>query len=996
MTDPTQVDTRIDDIMADTRIPLATYRVQFHPEHMTFEDALVIVPYLHALGISDLYASPLFKPRKGSTHGYDTVDYNQFNPRLGDDTDFQALSEALRRHDMSILLDIVPNHMGASTENDWWQDVLKHGPASIYAHYFDIDWRPVNRALDDKVLLPVLGDHYGRVLEAGELELVYWHGDFYLHYYEHQFPLTPETYVDILRPVHAELTQLEHDEPDEPVEQELLSIITALDFLPPYRTRDEDALIMRRREQRVIRRRLLHLWETVESFQQAVTAALDTLNGNADDPASFDTLDDILNRQPYRLSYWRVAADEINYRRFFDINDMAAMRIEEPDVFLDTHRLTLRLLAEGHVTGLRVDHSDGLWNPRAYFLQLQQEYIFSRLEADTGNDYRDQAIVRDRLEALAQRHPGEAAPWPLYIVTEKILSETEPLPYTWAVYGTTGYDFMTAAGSLLVNPKHEEAFDEVYADFIGRKIDFEALTDRTKKLIMDESLTSEIDARSAELARLVEENRRYRGFTRNSIAFAMKEFIAALPIYRTYISGPASVSDRDRYYIDNAIDQAKARNPLTPESVFDFLRDTLLMANIRDFAEHRRPDLREFVQKFQQITGPVMAKSVEDTAFYIYNRLVALNEVGGHPEQFGMTTDLFHRQHERHDFNRAMVSTSTHDTKRSEDVRARLAVLSEMPGLWRDKLHDWADLNASAKTRVQGEPAPSRNDEYLLYQTLLGAYQPSDADDLTTFERRIVRYMKKALNEAKVHSNWVNPNPAYQQATADFVRDMLHNEAFMQSFEPFQQRLSFFGRINSLTQTLLKLTVPGVPDMYQGNELWDYSLVDPDNRRPVDYAERQQLLTQIQEQEAADRLQLARDLTDDMDSGAIKLYITYRALHLRRKMPELFLDGAYIPVEAEGEKSAYVCAFLRQTDEAAVLVIVPRLPFGLLDGETRLPTGNSAWRDTHLVLPEHLDVNTLENLFSGERFALESHLRVPVRLADALDVFPVGLLRLHA
>jgi (1->4)-alpha-D-glucan 1-alpha-D-glucosylmutase len=994
MTDPrTQVDTLIDDIMADTRIPLATYRVQFHPDHMTFQKAQEIVPYLNTLGISNLYASPVFKPRKESTHGYDIVDYNQFNARLGTEDDFNTLSDTLNDHDMSLLLDIVPNHMGASTENDWWQDVLKHGPASIYAHYFDIDWRPVNRALDDKVLLPVLGDHYGRVLEAGELELVYWHGDFYLHYYEHQFPLTPETYVEILRPVHDELTAIKHDKD---VEQELLSIITALEHLPHYRTRDDAQLTTRRREQHVIRRRLLHLWDNFESFQQAVSSALETLNGSPDDPQSFNTLDAILNRQPYRLSYWRVAADEINYRRFFDINDMAAIRIEAPDVFMDTHRLTLRLLAEGRLTGLRVDHSDGLWNPRAYFMRLQEEYIFARLEADTGNDFRNQAIVRDRLEALTQRHPDEAAPWPLYIVTEKILSETEPLPYTWAVYGTTGYDFMTAANNLLVNPDAEEAFDEVYADFIGRDIDFDALTDRTKRLIMDESLTSEIDARSAELARIVEQNRRYRGFTRNSIAFAMKEFIVALPIYRTYITGPADVSDRDRYYIDTAIDHARKHNPLTPESVFDFLRDTLLMANIRDFDEHRRAALREFVQKFQQITGPVMAKSVEDTAFYIYNRLVALNEVGGHPDQFGISTDLFHKQYTDRDFSYAMLSTSTHDTKRSEDVRARLAVLSEMPGLWRDKLHEWAELNASAKTRVQDDPAPSRNDEYLLYQTLIGAYQPQDSDDLNTFEKRIVRYMKKALNEAKVHSNWVNPNPPYQEATADFVHALLHNDAFMQSFEPFQRDVSFFGWINSLTQTLLKLTVPGVPDIYQGNELWDYSLVDPDNRRPVDYETRQQLLDDIQAQEDENRLQLAQHLTQTLDSGAIKLYTTYRALILRREMPDVFLDGAYIPVEAEGEKSGHVCAFVRQTDETALLTVVPRLPYRLLQGQTRLPVGSDVWGDTHLLLPEDLNAASLENLFTGETFPVEAHLRTPVRLSEALDIFPVGLLRIHA
>lgn len=974
------VNTILDEVM-QPRIPRATYRLQFSAD-FTFQDALELTPYLDALGVSDLYASPLFKPRPESTHGYDTVDYNQFNPKLGTSDDFDALAATLAERNMGLLLDVVPNHMGVSTENVWWTDVLKQGPSSVYADYFDINWRPQNRSLDDKVLLPVLGDHYGEVLEAGDLKIVYWHGDFYVHYYEHQFPMTPESYQRILS-LMLSLLPDDLEEADSWVPIELASVSHSLNYLPSYRNVDADSVATRRREETIIRWRLLGLFDKSEVFRTTMAAALDVINGSPGDPASFDTLDSLLSEQPYRLAYWRVATDEINYRRFFDINDMAALRIEDPRVFADVHRLVFRLLAEGKVTGLRIDHPDGLWDPEGYFKALQTGYLEAAVGQRPHAEGNFSGQVEARLDILLKSQSSRGG-WPLYVLVEKILSESEPLPDSWAVSGTTGYDFMYAVNNLLVNSAAEEAFDDLYAAFIDETITPHELADYTKRLVMSQSLTSELQSRSAELALLVEQNRRYRGFTQNSLAFGLREFVNALDIYRTYIRGAGTVSDRDQHYVEVAIEQAKRRNPLVPSRLFDFLCDTLLMRNFGEFAEAHRAELREFVMKFQQITGPVMAKSMEDTAFYIYNRLVSLNEVGGHLTRFGSTIDEFHQHNIERAYPHSMLSSSTHDTKRSEDVRARINVLSEMPEEWRSMIERWATMNAGAKTELEGTLAPSANDEYLIYQTLLGAYQSGDDDDV--FQQRIIQYMHKAINEAKVHSNWINPNADYAQAVADFVEQIWGNPLFRESFDPFQRRIAYFGRLNSLTQTLLKMTCPGVPDIYQGSELWDYSLVDPDNRRAVDFDKRRAFLDHLQTQEQRDRLGLAKELLADAESGAIKLYLTYRALDYRRQHPALFRDGDYQPLTVDGAFARHVCAFVRTHDEEAVLVVVPRLVAILMSGQPDAPISD-VWGNSQLTLPETISGQVIENLMTGETFRVGS----AVKLSQLLGSWPVAM-----
>lgn len=850
------VETIIQDLLTSRRIPTATYRFQFNAE-FTLKDALRLVPYLHALGISDVYASPLFKPRSGSTHGYDIVDYQQLNPELGTTEDFEALISALKAHDMGLVLDFVPNHMGASTENPWWMDVLEHGMSSPYAEFFDIDWYLADR-VQEKLLLPVLGDHYGRVLEAGEFRLTYEQERFWLYYWNARFPVTLNACESLLDLANEIL----HD--DDHASLELASIRYALHALPEHDAVGQHTI--RRREIAVIYGRIARLQRESAEFRNALASALQDFNEGESD--QFDRLDAVIQRQPYRLAFWRVATDEINYRRFFDINDLAAVRIELPHVFEEAHRLLFQWIREGKVTGVRIDHPDGLWDPPGYFMKLQEGYIAAQAQqlADNPNIAE---IVTGTLVTRFQQGGMMRELWPLYVLGEKILSEVEPLPEDWAVYGTTGYDFMVAVNGIFVERDQVHQFEQLYSQFIGRKIDFRELIYQMKILILTHSLASELNARGRQLARIAARNRRFSGFTRSGLTSALREIAACMTIYRTYIIGPGMISERDRYYLDLAVAEAKERNPRLPHASLDFVRDTLLMQNIYEFPETERASLIEFVMRFQQITGPVMAKSVEDTSFYIYNRLVSLNEVGGNPEQFGIGIDDFHKHNQWHQerWKHTMLALTTHDTKRSEDVRARLNLLSEIPTQWAAAIWRWREQNAYART---GD-APDHNDEYLIYQSLVGTL-PFDGQVDETYIDRICNYMHKALNEAKVHTSWVNPNTTYDESVQNFVVHILKNAPFVADLAQFTQPIAFYGQFNSLSQTLLKLAAPGMPDTYQGTELWDFSLVDPDNRRRVDYEQRITLLNELQKQGDHDRKQVLQTLLNESHTGAIKLW----------------------------------------------------------------------------------------------------------------------------
>jgi (1->4)-alpha-D-glucan 1-alpha-D-glucosylmutase len=989
------------------RLPRATYRLQFNAG-FTLDDAAGLVDYLDLLGVSDIYASPLFTARAGSPHGYDITDHGSINPDIGGEAAFERLHQTLNAHGMGLLLDVVPNHMGVGDlRNVWWMDVLENGPSSIYAPYFDIDWDPVPAQLQNKVLLPVLGDQYGNVLERGELQLRFEEGAFTLHYWQHVFPVAPRSYYNLLsHRLDALIARLGPDHPDV---QELQSILTAISYLPHLDETAYERVLERNREKEIIKRRLKELTGRSPVVAAAIVETVVRYNGVVGDPASFDLLDELISRQPYRLAFWRVAAEEINYRRFFDINDLAAIRVELPEVFYATHSLVFRLLAEGRVQGLRIDHPDGLWDPAAYFRQLQEGYLacLAVLSQDDKSVSCAEAVERERDwidRVLAESASFTPPRWPLYVVAEKILANDELLPEDWAVAGTTGYDFLNEVNAIFVDSSARRHFDRLYTDVTGPQLSFANLVNAKKKEIMLVALASEVNTLSHLLDRLTEANRHYRDFTLNSLTFAIREVLAALPVYRTYIRGPDQVTPLDERVIEVAVREARRRNPRTAREIFDFVRDTLLLRNLESFAPEARPDVLRFVMKFQQLSGPVMAKGVEDTAFYVYNRLVSLNEVGGHPEHFGLPVDVFHRRaaHRAQHWPASLLATSTHDTKRSEDVRARIHVLSEMPQEWRAVVGRWSRYNTRKKTSVEGRLLPLRDDEYLLYQTLVGVWPDLSPDAAVSalpadFVMRIVQYMEKATREAKVNTSWINPNEVYDNAISRFVEGILdprRSRRFLESLASFSQRVAYFGRFNSLAQALIKLTAPGVPDIYQGCELWDLSLVDPDNRRPVDYARRRRLLAEVRERMAmGDRRQPASEWLAQAVDGRVKLFVIVTALELRREHPTLFAEGAYVPLSADGPHAGHVVAFARRSAAAESLTVTPRLCLRLTKGEERPPIGE-VWEDTWLPLPDVVPGSIYHDRLTGAR------LPVVVRegatglwLREALATFPLALLQ---
>ena len=949
------------------RFPESTYRLQFHAG-FTFRQATEIVPYLRELGITHVYASPYFKARPGSTHGYDVVNQNSINPEIGTPEDFDVWVAAMREHGMEHILDIVPNHMGVGTnENAWWNDVLENGPASRFAGYFDISWRGSPRPdLHDRLLLPLLGDHYGAVLERGELRLGFENGAFVVHYYDRRFPISPLTYAQILKVGNA---------PDVP---EYRDIVAALDALP------EAAPPERFNEQERLKRRLALLADRSEAVRDHIARNVEMFNGKPGDPESFDLLDDLLNHQFYRLGYWKVAPDEINYRRFFDVNDLAALSMERPEVFEATHRLILRLIAEKKLAGLRIDHPDGLYDPKQYFLRLQRAYLGGMGKTDG-----------EEADAQLIRNP------PLYVIVEKILAPGEHLPDDWAVHGTTGYDALNIINGLFVDAGNEKAFTDLYREFTGNSGDYDELACQKKLLILDVSLASELQMLTAQLERLACQQRRSRDFTRAALREALRQVIACFPVYRSYTSDDP-VRQEDRRVINDAIDRAIGKNPTTPPAIFEFLRDALLQVYPRGASPQQKAEQRRFAGKFQQVTAPATAKGVEDTAFYVYNRLVSLNEVGGEPGHFGVAP------HDAHEYFRSrqtrwphgLTPLSTHDTKRSEDVRARINILSEIPGEWRTRVLRWRELNAPHRTRVGDSDAPSADDEYLLYQTLVGAFPLGHPgpEEHAHFVSRIQTYMQKAIREAKVRTSWTDPNTEYEKAVESFVARILDSEtgrSFLEDFRPFQSRISHCGLLNSLSQTVLRLTAPGVPDTYQGTELWDFSLVDPDNRRAVDYQVRSRNLARLKagfDRAGARRSELAHELANHLDDGRIKQFVIWQTLQTRAKYPGLFSAGTYVPIEPLGHRSACVFAFARTLGDRSALVVVPRRITQLGSAPTGLPLGTGVWQQTRLALVPGSAKNW-QNIYTGQVVSTSATQgQLTLRLAELLADFPVGVL----
>jgi (1->4)-alpha-D-glucan 1-alpha-D-glucosylmutase len=987
--------------------PESTYRLQFHAG-FTFRDAVAIVPYLHDLGITHCYASPYLKARPGSTHGYDITNHQLLNPEIGSDEDYATLLQILHDHGMGQILDTVPNHMGVvGNENPWWNDVLENGPSSVYASYFDISWYSSPRPeLRGRVLIAVLGDPYGKVLESGELRLVYEAGAFSIHYYEHRFPVDPRTYEAILADGFDTMTN--GLSPQDPALVEYQSILTAVRHLPEHSDTAPKRVAERQREKEVIKRRLATLVQDSTAVREHLEQTLARFNGYPQDPRSFDSLDRLLDQQAYRLSYWRVAADEINYRRFFDVNELAALSMEREEVFRATHALILRLLAEGKLAGLRIDHPDGLYDPKQYLQRLQQYYLlavarilYEANPANQGNSWAElEGPLLEQIAGTMQAQSDDLHRRPLYVVVEKILGANEPLPSDWPMYGTNGYAFLNMINSLYVDSANADAFTKLYRDLIGNHVNYEEVVYQKKYLILHVAMSSELHMLAFQLDRLAQKNRWSRDFTMHTLRRAMREIIASFPVYRSYISDEG-VRDTDRRYVDRAVHRAMVRHPTTSRAVYRFVRDMILLKYPETFSEEDRAEQRHFAGKFQQVTAPVTAKGVEDTAFYNFNRLLSLNEVGGDPSRFGLVPETLHRyfQERQAQWTYAMSPLSTHDTKRSEDVRARLNVLSEIPDVWREAVTRWRKLNEVHRKQIDDRTAPDANEEYLIYQTLVGAWPLKSCSDnvCPSFADRIKCYLVKALHEAKVHSSWVDPDAEYDDAVQEFAARLLNEQTggpFLAEFRPFVQRISHFGLLNSLSQTLLRITAPGIPDTYQGTELWDFSLVDPDNRRPVNYEERRRLLAELRDHLAAkgDRRALARELIESKEDGRVKLYLTWRALTCRRDRPDLFSSGAYLPVEVTGPLRNHVFAFLRRQGNSWALVAVPLLLTRLIPEEGALPLGAGVWRNARLLLPKVDPQLRLENVLTGEVVhpAAEGD-GLGLRLADVFAYFTVAL-----
>ncbi|WP_186510707.1 malto-oligosyltrehalose synthase [Caenimonas sedimenti] len=908
-------------------VPGATYRVQFH-QGCTFEEVTQAVPYLKALGISHLYSSPYLRARPGSTHGYDIVDHSQVNPEVGDEAAHARLCEALRKQGLAQILDIVPNHMGVlEADNQWWLDVLEHGRASPHAETFDIEWAPAAAEMAGRVLLPVLGDHYGKILEAGEIQLHFdsTTGEFGLRYWNHRFPIDPAHYPRILEALPAPA-------PRDDGERDGLALAEALlDALRRLPERDDPDLQRRRarvRDSAIHKRQLARLAARHKWLARWITACLEALNGHAGDAASFDKLDALISTQAYRLADWRVASDDVNYRRFFDVNTLAALRMERPEVFEATHRKVLRWLHDGCLAGLRVDHPDGLSDPQAYFEQLQ---------------------ARHASQAAVGSHPPRA----LYLLVEKIQAEHEPLPESWPVHGDTGYRFASLAHGLFVHAGNKSALVDAYQAFSGEPVDFDEITWRCKKHIIETSLFSELNWLAHAAYELTRACRRRCDFTRNRLLVALAELAGAFPVYRTYLRVGEPASAMDRQHIDWAVASAKRRLGGAEASVLDHLREILLgegEGEAMPAAQRAR-----FLARWQQFTAPVMAKAVEDTAFYRYLPLVSLNDVGGDPRSFGISVAAFHAANQNRQRHRphCMLASSTHDTKRSEDVRARIAVLSELPAQWEDfllRVSGWGELYL---TRTDTRSLPDGNAIWLLFQTLVGvwpAIAPEEAE-LESLRKRVQEYMRKAVREAKLHTNWVCPDAEYEGALERYV-DGVIKAPFTDEIQKFVDRIAPFGFRNSLAQLALKCTAPGVPDIYQGCEQWNFSLVDPDNRRPVHF------------QRLAGDLQAVRALYepgwptpsawDDLQhraaDGRVKLLATWRLLQLRRSLQGLFRDGQYHAIAAEGGASDHVMAYARLHEGQAVLVIAVRLGYTLCDGDVARWTPR-LWDGTALRWP---------------------------------------------
>jgi len=925
------------------RIPIATYRIQFGPR-FTFGDCRTIVDYLKRLGMTDIYASPVFKARKGSLHGYDVVDPSAINPELGGEEGWRELLGLLAERNMGWIQDIVPNHMAYDYANDMLMDVMEWGKKSPFLEFFDISWDHVYENLNGKLLAPFLGNYYGKCLERGDIRLEYHEGEITVNYYDLKFPLRMESYAAVL----GERSETRSPRPSTP--DNLARCLDSLQRLVRSRDRTDPERTLQERAR--MKKQMRDLFSGDLSVCKHLQKRLDTFNGNTENPASFDLLDRLLSQQHFRLSFWKVATEEVNYRRFFNVNELICLRTEQKEVFDYIHSLLFRMTEEDGFSGLRIDHIDGLYDPAAYLKRLRKK---------TGD---------------------------LFIVAEKILAFDEDLP-DWPVQGTTGYEALNRINGIFCKRENRKKFDRIYSRFTAQKTSLPEMVRDKKRMIIGKHMAGDVDNLAHAVKKIAGHYRSGRDFTLYGLRRAIVEILAQFPVYRTYRNSQM-FSAQDKRIINRAVDDAGKK---IPEFHFElqFIRHLLFQSPDDDLSEEDKAGWMDFGLRFQQFTGPLMAKGFEDTALYVYNRFLSLNEVGGDPGRFGLELEDFHQFSKQRSLQwpHAMTATATHDTKRGEDVRARLNVLSEIPDEWAMAVGSWRRMNRGKKKRVGRTLVPDRNDEYFLYQSMVGAF-PFDRTEISSFKERMKTYAVKAVREAKIHTEWIKPDTAYEQALQEFVDVILtpsRKNVFLEEFLGFQQKIAYSGVYNSLSQTLLKLTVPGVPDFYQGTELWDLNLVDPDNRRPVDFAKRSSLLDDLIERSRRDILDLIKELLLTPQNGRIKLFLIYRALRLRQRRTEVFKKGAYIPLETAGKWKNNILSFVRDFEGDRSLSIVPRFLTSLIE-EQEAPLGKKIWGDTSIRLPDEYSDNWTD--------AITGHTlhgcRTVLPLSEVFLHFPVALL----
>ena len=923
------------------RIPTATYRIQFH-SGFKFEAAQNIIAYLSELGISDLYASPIFKARAGSTHGYDVVDPTQLNPELGN---FEPLVKEIKNHEMGWVQDIVPNHMAYDSENHWLMDVLENGSESEAFDYFDIEWDQAYDDIKGRILTPMLGNFYGECLENGEIQLQYDEAGLSVNYYSLKLPVRIESYAKFITQNLGHLGRaLGRRHPD---------FIKLLGILYLMKSAPGETKGKERYDQIAFVKGLLwELYTHNPEVKEFVDSNVEFFNGEKGNPESFNLLDNLLKEQFYRLSFWKVGAEEINYRRFFTVNELISVKVQEIKVFHKTHAFINQLVEEGIITGLRIDHIDGLYDPTEYLKRLR----------DKAGD--------------------------VYLTVEKILELGEKLPETWQVQGTSGYDFLNYVNGIFCRCESEKSFTDIYTKFTRVESNYEQLSIEKKQLILEKNLAGDVDNLAQILKRIAGQSRLGIDFTMNGLKRTLSEILTLFPVYRTYVNGDG-LSEEDRAYIQEVIEEARGRIPLLLNEL-NFIEKILLLDWEESLTEDQKALRLHFVMRLQQLSGPLMAKGIEDTLFYVFNRLVSLNEVGGNPGKFGITLADFHNfnQEQSKAWAYKMNATATHDTKRGEDVRARLNVLSEIPEEWEKQVKTWSEINRPQKSNVRGKEVPVPNDEYFFYQALIGTY-PFDENENATFLERIKDYMLKSVREAKMQTAWLRPDSAYEEGFLGFVEKVLtpsESNQFLKELLPFQKRIADYGIFNSLSQTLLKYTAPGVPDTYQGTEFWDLSMVDPDNRRPVDYEQRISVLKDIKQKSQTDNLKLIDELMSSKKDGKIKLFITYKVLQARKEQLEVFQKGEYLPLEVVGKFKDHIVAFARSFENTTVIAIAPRFLSSLIAPDEN-PLGEKVWADTQLQLPQGFS-SSWQDIFTGQTLTGNG----TIAIAQVLQHFPVALL----